>query len=401
MGNIKVILGENGTGKTRYLLKYYQSHKRGKSIAMISNSLINPFPAYRDNSKHHYFDLRARDSFRPGFFSHAIRGYFSRLLFSHPAKDLFRILNHIGFDDELIIKRKSLYKVNDYKNNLKDERNYSLTPISNLKDDYYPYRPIIEKGKISPAYAEILSPILESTYEFKLKYYNCEIQHQAYLDHLDLERKIKANISLLHFNSLFKTEFFLSKNNIIFPLEYASSGELNILALGLFIKNFLDSDNHVDLPKTILIDEPENSLHPKWQREYIGFLHGFIGYKENVEVIIATHSPLIAMENHNYSQRIDLMEVIGGNLQPIHHDGQHNNIEKVYYELFDLLTPKNRYLSDYCNNLLKEFAEKKVSYDAAYIALQGMSRASFDTQQQNFLDGVIMLLKKIDGGVHD
>jgi predicted ATP-binding protein involved in virulence len=166
------------------------------------------------------------------------------------------------------------------------------------------------------------------------------------------------------------------------------------LALGLFIKNFLGSDNSLDFPKTILIDEPENSLHPKWQREYIGFLQGFIGYKENVDVIIATHSPLIAMDNYNYAKRIDLMEVIDGNLYPIQHNSQHNNIEQIYYELFKLLTPKNRFLSDYCNNLLKDFAERKVSYDAAYKALQSMSLASFDSQQKKFLKDVIVLLKK-------
>jgi ABC-type cobalamin/Fe3+-siderophores transport system ATPase subunit len=76
MGNIKVILGENGKGKTRYLLNYYHINKQNRRIAIISNSLINPFPLHRNNSKHHYFDLRARDSFRPGFFSQSIRGIF-------------------------------------------------------------------------------------------------------------------------------------------------------------------------------------------------------------------------------------------------------------------------------------------------------------------------------------
>ncbi|MDV2905224.1 AAA family ATPase [Phytobacter diazotrophicus] len=400
MGNIKVILGENGKGKTRYLLNYYHINKQNRRIAIISNSLINPFPLHRNNSKHHYFDLRARDSFRPGFFSQSIRGYFSRLLSSHPTKDLFYILDHIGFDDEFIIIRKPLYKIRSYISNLTNKKIYSLVPSSNLKDDYYPYHSTYEEREITPGYAEKISPILESTYEFQLRYDNHEIQHQSYLDHLDLEREIKHNIKSLRLHSLFKTEFFFKKDNISFPLEHASSGELNILALGLFIKNFLGSDNSLDFPKTILIDEPENSLHPKWQREYIGFLQGFIGYKENVDVIIATHSPLIAMDNYNYAKRIDLMEVIDGNLYPIQHNSQHNNIEQIYYELFKLLTPKNRFLSDYCNNLLKDFAERKVSYDAAYKALQSMSLASFDSQQKKFLKDVIVLLKKVNGGIH-
>ncbi|MGX9833118.1 AAA family ATPase [Enterobacter hormaechei subsp. xiangfangensis] len=398
MGNIKVILGENGQGKTRYLLNYYHENKFNKCIAMISNSLINPFPSHRNNLKHHYFDLRARDSLTPGFFSRSIRSYFSQLLKTHPSKDLFYILDHIGFDEELLIVSKPLYKIRHHINKLTNEVSYSLIPTSDDKRDYMPRLSNHGNQIINPGYAEMLLPILQGHHEFCLRNNNHEIQHQAYLDFLEQEREYRKNIQSLRFNSLFKTEFYLKKNGNIFPLENASSGELSILALGLFIKNFLTSDKFNHLPKTILIDEPENSLHPKWQREYVGFIQGFIGYKENIDVIIATHSPLIAMDNQNYTQRIELMEIIDGYPYPIQYNGKNNNIEQIYYELFDLLTPKNRFLSDYCNNLLKDFAERNVSYDNAYMVLQGMSKASFDSQQKTFLEGVIQLLDKLNGG---
>jgi hypothetical protein len=44
----------------------------------------------------------------------------------------------------------------------------------------------------------------------------------------------------------------------------------------------------------LLIDEPENSLHPQWQRRYMqSLLEGINGYK-NCQVVLATHSPFIA-----------------------------------------------------------------------------------------------------------
>lgn len=44
----------------------------------------------------------------------------------------------------------------------------------------------------------------------------------------------------------------------------------------------------------VLIDEPENTLHPRWQREYLDdVLSGLENYK-GCQVIIATHSPLLA-----------------------------------------------------------------------------------------------------------
>ncbi|MFS9772377.1 AAA family ATPase [Enterobacter chuandaensis] len=400
MGNIKVILGENGKGKTRYLLNYYQNNRHDRCIAMISNSLLNPFPFHRNNLKHHYFDLRARDSLTTGLFSKSIRNYFSQLLNTHPTKDLFYILNHIGFNEELLITRKPLYKVQRHLDNVTNEAIYYLVFASDDKRDYMPRLHNNRQEKITPGFAEKLIPILQYTQEFHLRYDNHEIQHQAYLDSLEIEREFRRDIYSLRFNQLFKTEFYLKKDNFTFPLEHASSGELSILALGLFVKNFLEADKFSHLPKTILIDEPENSLHPKWQREYIGFLQGFIGYKENIDVIIATHSPLIAMDNLNYAQRIELMEIDNGYIHPIKHDEKNNNIEQIYYELFNLLTPKNRFLSDYCTNLLKDFAEHKITYDSACRVLHGMIMASFDSQQKKFLEDVINLLNKLNGRVH-
>jgi energy-coupling factor transporter ATP-binding protein EcfA2 len=67
-----------------------------------------------------------------------------------------------------------------------------------------------------------------------------------------------------------------------------SSGQwqmmLGILGLGLEVKS-----NSI-----VLIDEPENSLHPQWQRDYISILEATLKQVQGCHTIIATHSPLIA-----------------------------------------------------------------------------------------------------------
>ncbi|MFK4064088.1 ATP-binding protein [Brucella anthropi] len=44
----------------------------------------------------------------------------------------------------------------------------------------------------------------------------------------------------------------------------------------------------------VLIDEPENSLHPKWQTDFLSLVRRVLSHRQGCHVIIATHSPLIA-----------------------------------------------------------------------------------------------------------
>jgi hypothetical protein len=67
-----------------------------------------------------------------------------------------------------------------------------------------------------------------------------------------------------------------------------SSGQWNMLftMLGLALT--------VQHESIILIDEPENSLHPDWQRRYIDLLGRILENRRGCHVVVATHSPLIA-----------------------------------------------------------------------------------------------------------
>lgn len=67
-----------------------------------------------------------------------------------------------------------------------------------------------------------------------------------------------------------------------------STGEKQIVfRVGNLLKNLKNLENGI-----ILIDEPETSLHPKWQQKYIRFLlDTFDGL--DIQFIIATHSPYV------------------------------------------------------------------------------------------------------------
>ena len=98
-----------------------------------------------------------------------------------------------------------------------------------------------------------------------------------------------------------KEEGFLIKSNIIkdhkgnweiIPVNKLSSGEQNELVL-FYLLLFKTESNSL-----ILIDEPEVSLHITWQNSFIEDLKE-ITRLNNLDVVIATHSPDIIGNNWN------------------------------------------------------------------------------------------------------
>lgn len=67
-----------------------------------------------------------------------------------------------------------------------------------------------------------------------------------------------------------------------------SSGQLQML------NNLLNLSLCVKDDSLVLIDEPENSLHPEWQRDYISLLRRSLACAKKCHIVIATHSPLVA-----------------------------------------------------------------------------------------------------------
>lgn len=74
----------------------------------------------------------------------------------------------------------------------------------------------------------------------------------------------------------------------ILNLSDFSSGQWQLLSSLLFAAAVVEDDS------LILIDEPENSLHPAWQQQYLPLIRSTISCATGVHVVVATHSPLVA-----------------------------------------------------------------------------------------------------------
>ena len=83
--------------------------------------------------------------------------------------------------------------------------------------------------------------------------------------------------------------YYTNKDNgekVLFTIDELSTGQKTLLSkiLYIYFKDYKD--------KVILIDEPELSLHPKWQSQILS-VYEKLAEKNNCQIIIATHSPHI------------------------------------------------------------------------------------------------------------
>lgn len=138
-----------------------------------------------------------------------------------------------------------------------------------------------------------------------------------------------------------RLEYFLYRNSRPMPLLEACSGEL------LFITTVAFISTEIQRHSVIAIDEPETSLHPTWQRDYVKKLLDLF-HRYQPRLLISTHSPII-ISAAEYSQgdalRSDILVYQMADGQPQQFEYAGLSLEAMYDKLFGLITPKNHYLS--------------------------------------------------------
>lgn len=140
-----------------------------------------------------------------------------------------------------------------------------------------------DKSSVSQLQDEILR------YVDNFVYVQGKTSFEAYAKIQDLLEDIFSGFNLqVRFKGIdgHKKLIFVNKNNEEFGLEGLSGGEQQILSK--IFPLFTDSmKGHV-----VLIDEPEDSLHPSWQARLVPILRRCVE-SNDCQVILATHSPQI------------------------------------------------------------------------------------------------------------
>lgn len=163
-----------------------------------------------------------------------------------------------------------------------------------------------------------------SIYEFsQRREFASVLRNEAHLRQAKLIRRIQV---------------YLEKwNGAQIELQHASSGEMSLISSLVFLITTA-SNNAI-----IIVDEPENSLHPGWQREYADKLLAALQYR-NASIIIATHAPLVvtgAIAQH--PDLVSVYQVADGETYKIDIESKSataNGIEEILWKAFDCRYPR-------------------------------------------------------------
>ena len=166
--------------------------------------------------------------------------------------------------------------------------------------------------------------------------------------------------------------WFINDMGIELEIKDLSLGEKTLLSKVLYIY-FKEYKN-----KTILIDEPELSLHPSWQNKIFKFYENFARINNN-QIIIATHSPNIIASAKNEYLRI-LRKNEEGNVEVVSGLKAHGrDINSILFDVMGEVAYRPREFDDKIDRLFYEIDERNLEEAKQLLAELKKSYGEKDT----------------------
>ncbi|RYF52268.1 MAG: ATP-binding protein [Cytophagaceae bacterium] len=320
-----VIVGKNGVGKSRLLstiardseLRYtpvpiflnYSPLDGMPKVIALSTSPFDKFPVNRRPSSfqdtvtnYRYVGMRGEGPFGASnavsLLSSAAKGWLEKLSTFSTAANLVDVFNSLNFEPyaEFVFKPGYIGKsVN------KPEAGPYGSEISREIEKLFHVHNISFDERYLIQLASFNQHEREDIYSAMVELQRYETSRKAVMLAVDFNSGsfftgedhssgglAKAILTLLSAGLMRLIDVRLIKKNYgPMSLKRASSGEQCLLVIMLGIAG------HITDFSTILIDEPEISLHPRWQEEFIRMLTSAFSSYEGCQFLIATHSPQI------------------------------------------------------------------------------------------------------------
>lgn len=332
--NLIVIAGTNGSGKTNLLESIYDYFVKRKNFSGEVNV------EFSENEK-------------------KLTKNFNNQNFRGKQDEIFHQLDLYNYYKENNIMNESIRDAKELPKIIYMPVEINFSELKDVNDKFkYEYKFInkIDNKIVSdiPSYLATRMKLLQKTNE-NLTYK--EIKEKISDETNEVFKNIELDLKMIGFTKDEK-DLPLFKNSYgeIFDINKLSSGEKQLFLRALTLK-MIKAENAV-----ILIDEPEISLHPKWQQRVIKVYEN-IG--ENNQIIIATHSPHILSSVSNDKIRIMSKSIEGINIKRHEELTYGQSIETILedvMEIEDKITPDVAQKFKVLHEMIKEGGFEKEEF---------------------------------------
>lgn len=388
-GTVNILIGPNGSGKSRRLRNLCdEALREGMKVIAISPTIYDRFLKIRNPNFRFFGARQGRIASK-----NIVRDLIVRAALDDPKilKNLAQALKYTKFDPFIGV---SIRWVNMDRLKLMQEK---LKLGSNeFEELYYQLRWWDQGSDRRNMYPRDVFPwtgksILTGETILKLSMENFSFRELHGTTYVGL---LRNEALLVKWKVIAQPEYYFFRNKLPIPLLEACSGELCFITSIAFITAELDGNC------CIMVDEPENSLHPTWQKNYVRTILDLF-YQYDPRVIISTHSPIIVSGGELADQKTRVYEMTENKSEE--QTDANLNLEEMYERLFDVLTPKNHYLSTRSVELLNQLNSRHKSLEAVIDEFDLLSQKSYDPKQVAVIENIKELarLLKVEGAQYD
>lgn len=365
--NVSIFIGENGGGKSEILNKVSEDYlSKGYNIIAIANCIYDKFRS--EGKKYHFIGARQGSQ----MIDNALIDIFSSLTDKN-VSTIGKVLHYSGY--EPVIGMNLVFD-NEFKGFDKLHRIYDYLNRKAFKDEPSDLQKLFFALKRWLEYS-----ITNGNEIFPL---NLNVSDFISFDNGIFFAEISKNLKYLKRNNIIHDyDFYFFKNGSPIVYTKASSGELSKIVSMSYIASKIDNKT------AILIDEPENSLHPRWQRDYIEKILD-VFYMYSPKLILATHSPIIiSTKNILNINSLSIYHVSNFEVNKIPEDLLvSNGMESVLWNIFGTITPENNFLSRHLINMLSDLSNEQIDIQSFKSELDRLRAGCYDERQLSVLDDI-------------
>lgn len=273
----------------------------------------------------------------------AVEGIMDSLAHKHTTREeLAQLLSELGFQAHLEIRYKIHYKNVFLRSDMSPEllrdiytnwKFYFKGRSSEVWGTKYYHSLSNDPDKINTICSFLRKTATESKLSSQPLVYDVFDEHNTLV--YDSEAiKLLSNLDILSFPEF---KVFKKEQKEGYDFVDSSSGETQQLCQFISIMSVIKENS------LILIDEPENSSHPNWQMNYMGWLQNIFRSYRNCHFLIATHSHFLLTDLHpNWSSIIALDQANKGIINIA--DGMNTfcwSTDDILYRVFKVRNTRN------------------------------------------------------------